>query len=57
MSLLGFARPDDWTGLSSKLARGLTAGGLATTVAALIDLGFVRDELSIEAVVGGAGLA
>ena len=32
-----FSRPDEWTTFSSKLGRGLTAAGLAATVAAVSD--------------------
>jgi len=51
-----FSRPDEWTTFASKLGRGLTAAGLAATVASVSDIAFTSDDLSIRAFVGSAGL-
>lgn len=56
MSLPRLSPPDEWETLASKLARGLTAGGLAGTVAATVDVMFAGADLSLRALVSSAGL-
>ena len=56
MSLPRLSPPDEWDTLASKLARGLTAAGLAGTVAATIDLAFADAALSVRALISSAGL-
>jgi choline-sulfatase len=56
VSLLRLSRPDEWDTLASKLARGLTAAGLAGTVAATVDILFADADLSLRALMSSAGL-
>ena len=51
-----FSRPDEWTTFSSKLGRGLTAAGLAATVAAVSEIALSGAAFSTRAFVGSAGL-
>ena len=56
MSSHVFSRPDEWNTFASKLGRGLTAAGLAATVAAAADITLTGAGLSFRAFVGSIGL-